>query len=51
MESEIVDNLKDRIDVETIKKILNENKSSLSININTDSPRTKKSLKLLGIDP
>jgi predicted RNase H-related nuclease YkuK (DUF458 family) len=37
MESEIVDNLKDRIDVETIKKILNENKSSLSININTDS--------------
>jgi hypothetical protein len=37
MESEIVDNLKDRIDIETIKKILNENKSSLSININTDS--------------
>ena len=36
MESEIVDNLKDRIDVETIKKILNENKSSLSININND---------------
>jgi len=37
MESEIIDNLKDRIDVETIKKILNENKSSLVININNDS--------------
>jgi predicted unusual protein kinase regulating ubiquinone biosynthesis (AarF/ABC1/UbiB family) len=37
MESEIIDNLKDRIDTETIKKILNENKSSLSVNINTDS--------------
>ena len=36
MDSEIIDNLKDRIDVETIKKILNENKSSLSININND---------------
>ena len=37
MESETIDNLKDRIDVETIKKILNENKSSLVININNDS--------------
>ena len=37
MDSEIIDNLKDRIDVETIKKILNENKSSLVININNDS--------------
>ena len=37
MESEIVDNLKDRIDVEIIKKFLNENKSSLSININNNS--------------
>ena len=37
MESEIIDNLKDRIDVETIKKILNENKLSLFININNDS--------------
>jgi hypothetical protein len=37
MESEIIDNLKDRIDVETIKKFLYENKSSLTININNDS--------------
>jgi hypothetical protein len=37
MESEIIDNLKDRIDLEIIKKILNENKSSISININNDS--------------
>ena len=36
MESEIIDNLKDRIDVETIKKLLNENKSHIVININND---------------
>jgi len=35
MESEVIDNLKDKIDVETIKKIYNENKSN--ININSDS--------------
>jgi hypothetical protein len=37
MESEIIDNLKDRIDVENIKKFLNENKSSITINTNSDS--------------
>jgi hypothetical protein len=37
METEIIDNLKDRIDAETIKKFLYENKSSLVITINNDS--------------
>ena len=37
MESEVVDNLKDIIDVETIKKFLYENKSNLSMNINSNS--------------
>ena len=37
MESEVVDNLKDIIDVETIKKFLYENKSNLSMNINSHS--------------
>jgi hypothetical protein len=37
MESEIIDNLKDRIDVEIIKKFLYENKSSMVISINNDS--------------
>jgi hypothetical protein len=33
MESEIIDNLKDKIDVETIHKILTESKSNLIVNI------------------
>ena len=37
MESEVIDNLKDRIDAETIKKFLYENKSSMAITINNDS--------------
>ena len=37
MDSEIIDNLKDRIDVETIKKFLTENKKQLEIIINNDS--------------
>ena len=37
MESEIIDNLKDRIDAEIIKTFLYENKSSLSITIKGDS--------------
>jgi len=37
MESEVIDNLKDRIDMETIKNFLYENKATLYININNDS--------------
>jgi len=37
MESEVIDNLKDRIDAETIKKFLYENKSSLVITIKGES--------------
>jgi len=37
MESEVIDNLKDRIDAETIKKFLYENKSTLAITIKSES--------------
>ena len=37
MESEVIDNLKDKIDVEIIRKYLNENKSQLVITINSDN--------------
>ena len=37
METEIIDNLKDRINVETIKKMLTENKSYLEITTNDNS--------------
>ena len=37
METEIIDNLKDRINVETIKKLLTENKSYLEITTNNNS--------------
>ena len=37
MESEIIDNLKDRIEVEIIKRLLTENKSHIIITINDDS--------------
>lgn len=37
MESEVIDNLKDKIDVETIQKKLNENKHYLFINSENDS--------------
>ena len=37
MESEVIDNLKDRIDAENIKKFLYENKSSLVITIKGES--------------
>lgn len=39
MESEIIDNLKDKIDVNTIKKIIDESKS-LTIKINVDDSET-----------
>ena len=39
MESEIIDNLKDKIDVNTIKKIIDESKS-LTIKINIDNSET-----------
>jgi len=37
MESEIIDNLKDRIEIETIKKILTENKTQIEITIHDES--------------
>lgn len=38
MESEIIDNLKDKINVETIKKLLFENKSNLEITMTNEYP-------------
>jgi uncharacterized protein YaaW (UPF0174 family) len=39
MESEIIDNLKEKINVDAIKKILDENRS-ISVKINTDDSMT-----------